>query len=87
VANATNGIVVYTITDFEAFAQFADRAAIFEFDSTSPDAPSLTGRRKKQAEETCIQFITNVFTITINLLIRASPGISASQHPLEKWYL
>ena len=71
VANATNGIVVYTITDFEAFAQFADRAATFEFDSTSSDTPS---RRKKQAEETCIQFITNVFTVSINLLIRASPG-------------
>ena len=70
VANATNGIVVNTITDFTAFAQFADRAAIFELDSTSADAPP-TGRKKKQVDETCIQFVTNVFTVTINLLIRA----------------
>ena len=70
VANATNGIVVNTNTDFEAFAQFADSAAAFRFGST---APSLTGRRKKQAEETCIQFVTNVFTVTINLLVKVSP--------------
>ena len=72
VANATNGIVVNTITDFEAFAQFADSAAIFEFDSTSADAP-LPGRKKKQVDETCIQFVANIFTVSINLLIRA-PG-------------
>ena len=72
VANATNGIVVNTITDFEAFAQFADSAAIFELDSTSADAP-LPGRKKKQADEICIQFVANIFTVTINLLVKA-PG-------------
>ena len=71
VANATNGIVVNTITDFEAFAQFADNAAIFNFDSTLADAPSP--RRRKQADEVCIQFTTNIFTVSIDLLVMA-PG-------------
>ena len=75
VANATNGIVVNTITDFEAFAQFADNAAIFNLDSTLADTPSP--RRKKQTDEVCIQFITNynIFTTSIDLLIMAHGSI------------
>ena len=71
VANATDGIVVNTITDFEAFAQFADNAAIFNFDSTFTDAPSP--RRKRETDEICIQFIANIFTVSIDLLVMA-PG-------------
>jgi len=72
VANATNGIVVNTITDFEAFAQFADAAVGFEFISTLPATNGPLGKRQT-TNEVCIQFVANIFTVDINLLLMA-PG-------------
>ena len=55
VVNETNGIVVNSITDFEAFADFADAAMTFGFDVT-------TGGRKRQVDESCLRFVVSALT-------------------------
>jgi len=65
VANATFGIVVNRIDDFEAFAEFADRVGRFSFDLLGTDDGS---KKKRQTPENCITFSTSVFTQSINIL-------------------
>jgi len=64
VVNETNGIVVNSITDFEAFADFADAAMTFEFDIT-------TGGRKRQVDESCLRFVVSALTEDIRILFKA----------------
>ena len=65
VANATFGIVVNRIDDFEAFAEFADQAGRFSFDLLDTDGG---GKKKRQAPANCITFSTSMFTQSINIL-------------------
>ncbi|XP_065882404.1 uncharacterized protein [Dysidea avara] len=63
-ANATNGIVVNSITDFEAFADFADAALTFQFEVT-------TGGSKRQVDDKCLRFVVSVFTVEVRILFMA----------------
>ena len=65
VANATFGIVVNRIDDFEAFAEFADRAGRFSFDLVDTDGGS---KKKRQTPQNCITISTSTFTQSINIL-------------------
>ena len=65
VANATYGIVVNRIDDFEAFAEFADRAGRFTLDGGNER------RKKKRAlplSGYCITFSTSIFTTAVDIL-------------------
>ena len=64
VANETNGIIVYSIVDFEAFADFADAALTFQFDSTS-------GGAKRQVDENCLRFVVSAFTEEVRIFFMA----------------
>ena len=61
VANDTYGIVVNQIDDFEAFAEFADKAGRF---SLGP----LDSAKRKRKLENCISFSASLFTASINVL-------------------
>ncbi|XP_065886855.1 uncharacterized protein [Dysidea avara] len=65
VANATFGIVVNRIDDFEAFVEFADKVGRFSFDLVDTDSGS---KKKRQTPENCITFSTSTFTQSINIL-------------------
>jgi len=60
VANATYGLVVNRIDDFEAFAEFANKAGRFYL--------AVSSKRKRQLSENCIFFSASLFTTSINLL-------------------
>ena len=66
VANATGGVVVNSITDFEVFAQFADAARTFSFIPTGTT-------RKRQVDKVCIRFNATIFTESVELVVLA-PG-------------
>ncbi|XP_065896362.1 uncharacterized protein [Dysidea avara] len=66
VANATYGIVVNRTDDFEAFAEFADRAGRFSFDLLDTDGGS---KKKRQTPQNCITISTSTFTQSINILL------------------
>ena len=67
VANATFGIVVNRIDDFEAFAEFADTAGRFSFELVDTDGGSKK-KRQTVAPQNCITFSTSLFTQSINIL-------------------
>ena len=66
VANATFGIVVNRIDDFEAFAEFADRAGRFTLGDIEDDESKR--RRRALTPSGCVTFSTSIFTTSINVL-------------------
>ena len=62
VANATFGIVVKQIDDFEAFVEFAGKVGRFSLDLLN------YSRRRRQVSENCMNFTTSIFTTAINIL-------------------
>lgn len=65
VASETQGIVVNQITDFEAFAEFADKVGRF----TLEDSES---KRKRRAAENCITFTFSIFSQSVAILFSSS---------------
>ena len=64
VANATEGIVVNQISDFEAFAEFADKVGRFTLENSG-------SKRKRQAEN-CIMFSLSIFSQSVAILFSSS---------------
>ena len=65
VANATEGIVVNEISDFEAFARLAEEAGRFTLDKSG-------SRRKRQTSENCATFSLSIFSHSVTLLFTSS---------------
>ena len=64
VASKTEGIVVNQISDFEAFAEFADRVGRFTLEDSG-------SKRKRQAEN-CITFSLSIFSQSVAILFSSS---------------
>ena len=62
VAEATFGVVVNRIDDFEAFVEFADKVGRFFFGDDGDK------RKRDGSSEHCITFSTSLFTTSINIL-------------------
>ncbi|XP_065907794.1 cell adhesion molecule DSCAM-like isoform X2 [Dysidea avara] len=67
VANATNGIVVNQIDDFEAFAEFADKVGRFTFESLDEGS-----RKKRQTSNICVTFTVSIFIKSLSILFSSS---------------
>ena len=65
VAAATEGIVVNQISDFEAFAEFAEKVGRFTFDDSE-------SKRKRQVSENCIMFSLSIFSHSVAILFSSS---------------
>ena len=65
VAAETEGIVVNQISDFEAFAEFAEKVGRFTLDNSG-------SKRKRQASENCITFSFSIFSHSVAILFSAS---------------
>ena len=61
VANETEGIVVNEISDFEAFAQFAEKVGRFTLEDSE-------NRRKRQISENCATFFLSIFSYSVTVL-------------------
>ena len=61
VANETEGIVVNEISDFEAFAQFAEEVGRFTLEDSG-------SRRKRQTSENCATFSLSIFSYSVTVL-------------------
>lgn len=64
VAAATEGIVVNQISDFEAFAEFADKVGRFTLENSG-------SKRKRQAEN-CVMFSLSIFSQSVAVLFSSS---------------
>lgn len=65
VAAETEGIVVNQISDFEAFAEFAEKVGRFTLEDSESN-------RKRQASENCITFSFSIFSHSVAILFSAS---------------
>ena len=64
VADETEGIVVNQISDFEAFAEFADRVGRFTLENS--------GSKRKRQTENCIMFTLSIFSQSATVLFSSS---------------
>ena len=64
VAAETEGIVVNQISDFEAFAEFADRVGRFTLENS--------GSKRKRQTENCIVFMLSIFSQSAAVLFSSS---------------
>ena len=64
VANETQGIVVNQISDFEAFAEFADKVGRFTLEGS--------GNKRKRQAENCIMFSLSIFSQSVAALFSSS---------------
>ena len=65
VANETEGIVVNEISDFEAFAEFAERVGRFTLENSG-------SKRKRQVSENCVMFSLSIFSQSVAILFSSS---------------
>ena len=76
VANATEGIVVNQITDFEAFAEFADKVGRFQLTNTAAEM-----KRKREVSENCVTFHASIFTQVIDILFSSNNLVATITSP------
>ena len=65
VASETEGIVVNEISDFEAFAEFAEKVGRFTLEESG-------SKRKKRVSDNCIMFSLSIFSQSVAILFSSS---------------